>query len=48
LIAARRQSYEVLAHCTLPVAELRDISRDASPSAEAFLKMIQDKLEGAR
>src|SRR4029077_1810710 len=30
LIAARRQSYEALAHCTLPVAELRDISRDAS------------------
>jgi shikimate kinase len=48
LIAARRQSYEVLAHCALPVAELRDISRDASPSAEAFLKMIQNKLEGAR
>jgi len=48
LIAARRQSYEVLAHCTLPVAELRDNSRDASRDAEAFLKMIQDKVEGAR
>jgi hypothetical protein len=48
LIAARRQSYEALAHCTLPVAELHDISRDASLGAEAFLKMIQDKLEAAR
>jgi shikimate kinase len=39
LIAARRQSYEALAHCTLQVAALRDISLDAL----AFLKMIQDK-----
>jgi shikimate kinase len=39
LIAARRQSYEALAHCTLQVAALRDASLDAS----AFLKMIQDK-----
>jgi shikimate kinase len=42
LIAARRQSYEALAHCTLQVAALRD----ASPNAEAFLKMIQSKIEG--
>ncbi|MFI5057532.1 MAG: hypothetical protein ACHQLQ_05055 [Candidatus Acidiferrales bacterium] len=48
LIAARRQSYEALAHCTLPVAELRDISRDASLGAEAFLKMIQDRLASSR
>jgi hypothetical protein len=48
LIAARRQSYEALAHCTLPVAELRGISSDASLGAEAFLKMIQNKLERAR
>ncbi|MGC2817034.1 MAG: hypothetical protein WA207_16680, partial [Candidatus Acidiferrum sp.] len=33
LIAARRQSYEALAHCTLHVAELRDPEFDA----EAFL-----------
>ena len=39
LIAARRQSYEALAHCTLEVAALRDRSLDA----HAFLKMIQDK-----
>ena len=43
LIAARRQSYEALAHCTLQVAALRE----ASPNAETFLKMIQSKIEGA-
>lgn len=44
LIAARRQSYEALAHCTLPVAMLRDGSLDAA----AFLKMIRSKMESAR
>ena len=44
LIAARRRSYEALAHCTLPVAALRDASLDA----DAFLKMIQSKIGGAR
>ena len=44
LIAARRQSYEALAHCTLQVAALRD----ESPDAAAFLKMIQDKTGNAR
>jgi shikimate kinase len=44
LIAARRQSYKALAHCTLQVAELRD----ASLNAEAFLKMIRSKTEGAQ
>jgi shikimate kinase len=39
LIAARRQSYEALAHCTLQVAALRDGSLDAA----AFLNMIQYK-----
>jgi shikimate kinase len=39
LMAARRQSYEALAHCTLQVAALRDASLDAP----VFLKMIQDK-----
>jgi hypothetical protein len=39
LIAARRQSYEALAHCTLEVAALREGSLDAP----AFLKMIQSK-----
>ncbi len=44
LIAARRQSYEALAHCTLQVASLRDGSLDAAE----FLKMIQRKIEGRR
>lgn len=39
LIAARRQSYEVLAHCTLHVAALRDATLDAP----AFLEMIRSK-----
>jgi shikimate kinase len=44
LLAARRQSYEALAHCTLPVAALRD----GTLAAEAFLKMIQSEMESAR
>lgn len=48
LIAARRRSYEALAHCTLPVAELRDTSHDAALDAAAFLALIQKKLEGLR
>jgi hypothetical protein len=48
LIAARRRSYQALAHCTLPVAELRDTSRDAPLDAAAFLALIAKKLEGLR
>ncbi len=44
LIAARRQSYEALAHCTLQVAALRDATLDAP----AFLKMIQDRTGSTR
>jgi hypothetical protein len=44
LMAARRQSYVALAHCTLQVAALRDAALDAP----AFLKMIQDKIGSAR
>ena len=44
LIAARRQSYAALAHCTLPVAALRDGSLDAG----ALLKMIHEKTGSAR
>ena len=39
LIAARRRSYEALAHCTLQVASLRDAALDAA----AFLNLIQAK-----
>jgi len=41
LIAARRQSYEALAHCTLPVAELRAPAADAA----AFLAQVNLRLE---
>jgi hypothetical protein len=30
LIAARRQSYGALAHCTIPIAELRNATQDAA------------------
>jgi len=41
LIAARRQSYEALAHCILPVAELRAPALDAA----AFLAQVKLRLE---
>ena len=41
LIAARRQSYEALAHCTVTIAELRD----ATPDAAGFLAKIKTQLE---
>jgi shikimate kinase len=41
LIAARRQSYEALAHCSVPVAELRDATLDAA----AFLARVKTQLE---
>jgi shikimate kinase len=44
LIAARRQSYEALAHCTLQVAELRDPKLDA----KAFIEKIQQQLGRGR
>ena len=44
LIAARRQSYEALAHCTVRVAELRDTTLDAA----AFLAKVNTRLERAK
>jgi len=44
LMAARRQSYETLAHCTLQVADLHD----PSFNAEAFLAKIHRQLERGR
>jgi hypothetical protein len=44
LMAARRQSYETLAHCTLQVAELRD----PQLTAELFLAKIRGQLERKR
>jgi energy-coupling factor transporter ATP-binding protein EcfA2 len=47
LMAARRQSYEALAHITLPVASLR-VSIPSSASGEAFLELIRQKVAGHR
>jgi hypothetical protein len=44
LLEARRRSYEALAHCTLPVAALRDASLDA----DGFLSMVHGQLERDR
>jgi shikimate kinase len=44
LMEARRRSYEALAHCTLPVAALRDASLDA----DGFLSMVRSQLERDR
>ena len=44
LIAARRQSYEALAHSTISLAELRD----ATPDAAAFLAKIKSKPDRAK
>jgi hypothetical protein len=44
LIAARHQSYEALAHCTVPVSELRDTTLDAA----AFLEKVGTQLERTR
>jgi shikimate kinase len=44
LIVARRQSYEALAHCTVPVAELRDTTLDAA----AFLAKVSTRMERAK
>jgi shikimate kinase len=43
LIAARRQSYAALAHCTIEVARLRELPHEPS----AFLKLIENSLGGA-
>ncbi|MHB8501793.1 MAG: shikimate kinase [Candidatus Acidiferrales bacterium] len=44
LIAARRQSYEALAHCTLQVAELHDPAFDTA----VFLAKIHSQIERSR
>src|SRR5215468_7475168 len=42
LIAARRQSYAALAHCTVEVVQLRELAH----SAQAFLQLIETKVGG--
>jgi len=48
LIGARRQSYEAIAHCSLPVSELRDPSSvetaDDKLTGNGFLEMIRRQL----
>jgi shikimate kinase len=44
LIEARRLSYEALAHCIVPVAELHDATVDAA----AFLEEVMARLEQAK
>lgn len=51
LIAARRQSYEALAHCSIPVTELRELSRPAESEAsagQAFLHRIKQQLASGK
>lgn len=43
LMAARRQSYEALAHCTIPVSQLRELPHKPA----AFLQLVQKSLAGA-
>ncbi len=43
LVATRRQSYAALAHCTIEVAQLRELS----PEPSAFLTLIGNSLAGA-
>ena len=43
LIGARRQSYQALAHCTVQVAQLRELPQDSA----AFLRLVEKSLTGA-
>jgi hypothetical protein len=51
LLAARQQSYQALAHCSLSVAELRELAKSAESHAqnpgELFLDAIRRQLAGA-
>ena len=51
LIAARRQSYEAIAHCSVPVAELRGLSSPTESEINAgqtFLHRIQQQLAAGK
>jgi shikimate kinase len=49
LIAARRQGYQALAHITLPILQLRDLSPAADAGAgKAFLERVKTLLERRR
>ena len=44
LIAGRRQSYAALAHCTVEVAQLRELPHDPA----AFLQLVESRAGGAQ
>ena len=52
LIAARRQSYEALAHLTLPTLQLRELSpcgiSGSATAGQAFLERVEELLESRR
>jgi hypothetical protein len=51
LLAARRQGYQALAHCTIPVADLRELPEKSEASGktagEAFLEKVRQQLQRA-
>jgi hypothetical protein len=50
LIAARRKSYEVLAHCSMQVSELRALAGGAgkdAANAEEFLRKVREQVQRA-
>jgi hypothetical protein len=51
LLAARRQGYQALSHCTIAVAELRELSEEAEsrgqPAGAVFLEKVREQLNRA-
>jgi hypothetical protein len=51
LIGSRRQSYEALAHCSIPVSELRELpvpdELDKKLAGSGFLELVRRQLERA-
>jgi len=45
LMAARRQSYQALAHCVIPVVELRELSHQTDGSGKNLLEKIRKQIE---
>ena len=49
LLAARRQGYQALAHCTIPVAELRELPEKSEANGKtagaAFLEKVRQQLQ---
>jgi hypothetical protein len=51
LLAARRQGYQALAHCAIPVAELRELPEKSEAhrktAGAAFLEKVRQQLQRA-